>query len=209
MLDVGSGVGGPSRHLASAYGCRVTGLDLSEAYCRAATLLAERVGLADRVAYHRGDALAMPFADRTFDAAITQHAAMNIGDKAALYAEVFRVLRPGGVFGLYDLLRGGGGGDFLYPVPWARDPSTSFLVTAGELRALLEGAGFEVVGWRDTSAEALAWYEEARRRAAAEGPPAIGLHLLFADFPEMARNMVANMAEGRLAPTEVVCRRRS
>lgn len=206
VLDVGSGLGGPSRHLAGAYGCRVTGLDLTSEYCAVAALLAERVGLADRVEYRQCDALAMPFADGTFDAAITQHAAMNIGDKARLYAEVSRVLKPGSVFGLYDLLQGAGG-EVHYPVPWARDPSTSFLVGAGELRVLLEGAGFEIVGWRDLSAEGLAWFENMRQKASVEGLPPVGVYLLFADFPEMSKNMVRNLAEGRVAPTEVICRR--
>jgi ubiquinone/menaquinone biosynthesis C-methylase UbiE len=93
VLDVGCGIGGASRYLAAAHGCRVTGVDLTAAYCRAAAVLTERVGLGDRVEFRQGDALAMPFADAAFDAASTQHAAMNIEDKAGLYREVRRVLK--------------------------------------------------------------------------------------------------------------------
>ena len=207
VLDVGSGLGGPSRHMAATYGCHVTGIDLTPAYCEAAGALAERVGLAGRVAYRQGSALAMPFDDGAFDAAYTQHVAMNIEDKAALYAEVRRVVRPGGVVGIYDLLQGGGG-DVVFPVPWARDPSTSFLATPGELRRLLEAAGFEVMRWRDTAAEGRAWVEERVRRAAAEGPPPLGFHVFLGpEFAEMGRNVLRNLSEGRVLPTEVVCRR--
>ena len=165
VLDVGSGVGGPSRYVAAAYGCHVVGIDLTEEFCRAAALLSERVGLGDRTEYRPGDALATPFADGAFDAAYTQHVAMNIADKAGLYAEVSRVLKPGARFGIYDLLQGDGG-EVLYPVPWARDPATSFVVRPGELRALLEAAGFDVVSWRDTAAEARLWLEQMHARMA-------------------------------------------
>jgi ubiquinone/menaquinone biosynthesis C-methylase UbiE len=208
VLDVGSGLGGPSRFFADRYGCRVTGIDLTAEYCEVARLLAERVGLGAKVDYQQGSALAMPFAAGAFDAAFTQHVAMNIEDKATLYAEVARVLRSGGAFGIYDLLQGEGGG-VVFPVPWARTPATSFLAAPGEMRRLLEAAGFEVRSWRETAAEGRAWFEERVRRASAEGPPPLGFHLLLGpDFAEMARNMVRNLTEGRIVPTEIVCRRR-
>jgi ubiquinone/menaquinone biosynthesis C-methylase UbiE len=117
VLDIGCGIGGPARRLAAASGCRVTGLDLSAEYCRAGTLLTERVGL-DRVSFRQGSALAMPFEDGAFDAAYSQHAAMNIPDKARVYGEIARVLEPGGRLGIYDLLQGPGG-EVIYPTPWA------------------------------------------------------------------------------------------
>ena len=125
VLDVGSGLGGASRYLALTYGCRVTGLDLTEAYCRVAQILADRLGLGSRVTYHHGSAVTMPFDDASFDVIWTQHAAMNIADKSTLYGEIRRVLRPGGVFACYDILAGPGGTPH-FPVPWAREPSFSF-----------------------------------------------------------------------------------
>ena len=118
VLDVGSGVGGPSRCIAREFGCRVTGIDLTHEYCRVATMLAERTGLSHLVSYRQGDALNLPFRDRAFDAAWTQHVAMNIPDKATLYREMDRVLKPSGVVGIYDILAGPGG-PILFPVPWA------------------------------------------------------------------------------------------
>jgi SAM-dependent methyltransferase len=207
VLDVGSGVGGPSRYVAATYHCDVVGIDLTEEYCRVARLLSERVGLGHRVEYRPGDALAMPFADGAFDAAYTQHVAMNIADKARLYAEVFRVLKPGAPFGIYDLLQGEGG-EVLYPVPWARDRTTSFVVRPAELQALLEAAGFDVVGWRDTAAEARLWLEQMQARMAEPNAPPSMLRLLFGDDAKaMVQNLARNLLEDRVVPTEVICRK--
>ena len=207
VLDVGCGIGGPSRYVAATYDCDVVGIDLTEEYCQVAALLADRVGLGGRVEYRPGNALAMPFDDGAFDAAYTQHVAMNIDDKGRLYAEAWRVLKPGGRFGIYDLLQGEGG-DVIYPVPWARDAGTSFLVRPGELRRLLENAGFEVVSWRETAAEARLWVEQMKALMAEPTPPPSALRLLLGeDAKPIAQNIFRNLLESRVLPTEVICRR--
>lgn len=208
VLDVGCGIGGASRRFAIAYGCNVTGIDLTAEYCDVAHFLAERLRIADRVSYRQANALAMPFADGTFDAAYSQHAAMNIADKPALYREIARVLKPGARFGLYDLLQGEGG-DVLYPVPWARTAETSFLVTPDELRRLLADAGFEIVDWRDTTEQAHAFFVRMRARPHRTEPPALGIHLLLGeDFPAMAKNLPRNLGEQRVRAILAVARRR-
>jgi ubiquinone/menaquinone biosynthesis C-methylase UbiE len=209
VLDIGSGLGGPSRQFAIAYGCHVTGIDLTEEYCAVATTLAARLGLSDRVHYQQASALAMPFANGTFDVAVTQHVAMNIADKAALYREVARVLKPRGKFGIYDLLQGEGG-PVHFPVPWARDPSTSFLATAKEMRASLAAAGFDVVLWNDTSEAGKEWFKALGKKMAESGPPPLGFHVLLGpDFAEMAKNQVRNLVEDRIRPTEIICSKRA
>jgi SAM-dependent methyltransferase len=149
----------------------------------------------------------MPFADARFDVAYTQHVAMNIEDKARLYGEVWRVLKPGGRFGVYDLLQGPGG-DVVYPVPWARDASTSFLVAGPELRALLEAAGFTVVTWRETAVEARQWLDQMKTRMAEPDPPPSALRLLLGDdYRPVVQNIFRNLTEDRVRPTEVICRK--
>ena len=207
VLDVGSGLGGPSRLLAAAFGCRVTGLDITAAYCRAAATLAEWVRLDRLVDYRHGDALAMPFADAAFDVVWTQHAAMNIADKARLYAEVARVLKPGGRFALYDILQGAGGA-VRYPVPWAREPAISFLVEPAALRSLLGAARFAVESWRDMTAAARDRFREGRRLAREPDPPPSPLTMLFgAEAPTIIENLGRNLEEDRVAVVEAVCRR--
>jgi MPBQ/MSBQ methyltransferase len=206
VLDIGSGLGGPSRLLAAKYGCRVTGIDLTEDYCRVAATLSQWVGLADRVGYCRADALRLPFPDARFDAAWTQHVAMNIADKALLYREIHRVMRPGGAFALYDVLQGPGGAIHL-PVPWAREASASHLVTPDALRGLLGASGFALTGWRDTTAEARQAFAEKPRRGGGTEPP-LGLFLVLgADFGAMAASLRRNLDEERVVLIEAVAHR--
>ena len=152
VLDVGGGVGGPARTLATHYGCRVTVLDLTEPYVRAGERLTERLRLGDRVRHQLGDALALPFPDGAFDMVWTQNSGMNIADKERLYAGFHRVLRPGGVLAFQEPMAGPGGPP-VFPTMWARDASQSFLRTPGEMRALVEAAGFRVRVWDDVTAE--------------------------------------------------------
>jgi MPBQ/MSBQ methyltransferase len=209
VLDVGSGLGGPSRQLAVAYKCHITGIDLTDEYCRVATALASRLGLSDRVSYRQGNALAMPFADCSFDIAYTQHVAMNIADKAALYREIARALKPRGRFGIYDLLQGQGG-SVLFPVPWAKDGSTSFLASPDEMRKLLTDAGFEITNWNDTSEIGKEWFKALNKRLTETGPSPLGFQVLLgADFATMAKNQVRNLVENRILPTEIICVKRS
>ena len=206
VLDVGSGIGGASRYFAHTYGVRVTGIDLTPEYCRLATRFARSTGLAERLEYRHGSALAMPFEDASFDAGYTQHAAMNIADKPALYGEIARVLKPGAAFGIYDVLQGPGG-EVIYPTPWANDGSTSFLATPDVVRGLLETAGFRIESWRDTTAAGRAFFETVLGRIAESGPPPLGLHLLLPDFRPRAENMLRGLNENRLAVIEIVCRK--
>ena len=167
VLDVGSGIGGPARHFASVYGCDVTGIDLTPAFVELAVDLTARTGLADRARFVEGSALAMPFEPARFDLATMLHVGMNIADKATLFAEVRRVLRPGGRFVIYDLMRLRDG-DLPMPMPWADSLETSFVETPAGYRSLLAGAGFEVTGERDWTSFVLplarAMRERSRRR---------------------------------------------
>jgi SAM-dependent methyltransferase len=169
VLDLGSGLGGPSRYLAGRFGCRVTGVDLTQEYCEVAALLAERTGLSARVDYKCANALHTPFPNGTFDVVWTEHAAMNIADKRSLYREAYRVLRRGGKFALYDVVKGPDG-PIDYPVPWAKDASISFVVTPEELRAHVEEAGFRVLAWIDATPAVLAWAERMRAQRDRAGP---------------------------------------
>ena len=208
ILDIGCGLGGASRVLASLYGCRVSGIDLTADYCRTAMAMAQWVGLGDRVDYQTGDALDLPFAERSFDIAWTQHASMNIADKALFYAEAHRVLKPDGRFAIYDVLQGPGG-PVHFPVPWAREPSISHLVTPEEMRRLLEAAGFEVLRWRDVSAEGRQWFVQMNRRIREQGLPPLNFSLLLGpDFRTMAENQERNLDQGRIVLIEAVCRKK-
>lgn len=207
VLDVGSGVGGTSRCLAKEFGCRVTGIDLTDEYCRAATMLTAKTGLAHLIDYRQGDATRLPFDDHAFDVVWTEHVAMNIPDKTRLYKEMHRVLKPGGTLAIYDVLAGPSG-PVLFPVPWARSPDTSFLVQPNELRKLLEGAGFTVTDWSDTTEAAREWFVSLAEKIRKEGFPSLGFHVLLGtEFKVMAQNQGRNLQEGRIVLAQIVARK--
>jgi len=206
VLDVGCGIGGASRYLASAIGCRVTGIDLTPQYVDAARELSRRTGLGDRITYEVASALAMPLADAGFDAAITLHVAMNIKDRDGLYAEVARVLKPGAQFCVYDVMQGPGEAP-LYPVPWADTAETSHLTTPAETQSLLERAGFAVEQVEDRRDFAVAFFRE-RLSPAPDGPEPIGLYLIMSNPRVKFDNMLANVEQDRVSPVVMIARKR-
>ena len=206
VLDIGSGLGGAARLLAETYGCRVTGIDLTPAFCEAATVISGWLRLSDKVRFVQGDATDLPFEPASFDAAMTIHTAMNIPNKDALYAGARRVLKPGRIFAVYDVLQGEGGPP-VYPVPWAREPSISHLATPEEMRRLLHAAGFTILDERDATEADAAWFHDMANRMARTGPPPVNFQIFFGpDFPEMARNQVRNLAERRIRTVTYICR---
>ena len=86
ILDVGCGIGGATRYLASQFDCRITGIDLTPDYIDVARELAVRTDLGRQVSYEVASVLDMPFHEAHFDAAITLHVAMNIQDRAFFMA---------------------------------------------------------------------------------------------------------------------------
>lgn len=206
VLDIGSGLGGPARTLAETYGCRVTGVDLTRSFCDAAAEISDWVGLSQKVRFVHADATDSFFDRNTFDAAMTIHVAMNIPAKNALYDSAKQALKAGGIFAVYDVLQGEGG-DVVYPVPWARDPSISHLATPVTMRELLAGAGFNVLEEIDSTEESLVWFQDMTASVAKSGPPPVSFQLfLGSDFPQMACNQVQNLAEKRIRTVAYICR---
>ena len=206
LLDIGSGIGGPARYFAHHRKCRVTGIDLTDEYVRVAGALTERAGLGGDVKFVQGSALALPFPAGNFDVAYMLHVGMNISDKATLFGQVKRALKPGGIFGVYDVMRIGAG-DLAFPVPWARTVESSFVAAPDDYRRLLREAGFAVEKERERRAFAIEFFKKMQARVAESGLPPLGLHIVMgADFPHKVRNLVANLENGLLAPIEMICR---
>ena len=205
VLDVGCGLGGAARYLVGKFGCHVTGIDLTPEYVELASFLSEKTGLADRTDFKTASALRMPFADGAFDGAVTFHVAMNIKDRAGLYREIARVLKPGATLCIYDVMKGPDEG-VRYPVPWAESAENSHLTSAGEMNDLLHAAGFRVTETEGRSKFAIDFFRE--RLASTAPPPALGLHLLTGEnAKEKFVNYLHNVEHGSVAPTAMIARR--
>jgi SAM-dependent methyltransferase len=202
VLDIGCGLGGSARFLAANYRCLVTGIDLNESFIEVARLLTQSPAL--DVNYELMDALDLKLDDNSFDFAWTQHVAMNIRARAQLYAGVHRVLKPGGRFAMYDVTAVDER-PLLFPVPWARTPQISFLLTELEMRESLRDAGFAEVSWVDQTASGTKWFDEQQSLRAMGESSSLGLHLVMGpEFPTMAANLGRNLKEGRAGLVQVI-----
>ncbi|MEZ5739422.1 MAG: class I SAM-dependent methyltransferase [Burkholderiaceae bacterium] len=170
MLDVGCGIGGTGRFLASRFGTRVTGVDLTDEFVSTGNSLNAWVGLDDRISLIQGDALSLPVDDAQFDAAVMLHVGMNIADKASLFREIHRVLRPGGGLAIYDLMANQDQA-FDFPVPWADRSEISFVESARTYAAALEAAGFAIDSINDRSEFAKAFLAKLKAALSRSGGP--------------------------------------
>jgi SAM-dependent methyltransferase len=199
VLDAGCGIGGSSRYLAHTYGCRVEAIDLTPQFVEAAARLNALCGMSDRISVSEGSVTDLPYPDHSFDVVWCQNVTMNVEDKRRMLAEAFRVLVPGGVYTFSHTAQGPAGAPY-YPLPWARDPSYSFLGTPEHVLGLLAEAGFVSI--------------EDRREGSGAGAQAprpqgdLGLATVMgADMPARQANSGRSVAEGRLVRMRVVARR--
>jgi len=194
VLDIGAGLAGPARMLASALGCRVDCIEMSPDFCAGAELLNRLTGLDDRIEVHRGSALELPFPDDSFDVAWMQNVGMNIADKRKLYGEICRVLKPDGRFAFQELAAGKAATSY-FPLPWATDPADSFLVTVEEMQSLLGKSRFIAELFEDTS-DAHLGATTANATLAASGQ--LGLAVFVDNLAQKAANARRSLEEGQV-----------
>jgi ubiquinone/menaquinone biosynthesis C-methylase UbiE len=204
VLDVGCGLGGSARYLAAERQCHATGIDLTGEYVAVANVLAEMMGLNGVTAFCKGDALNTPFHDGSFDVVWTEAVQMNIEDKRAFYAELGRVLCPGGRLAFHDIFQGEGG-DLHYPVPWAEERSISHLATPQTVRGILQDLELNVLHWEDKSRQSLDWLAAIVERSKAADAARLGLHLLMGSGARAKlENNIRNLVEGRFVVIQAV-----
>lgn len=106
VLDIGCGTAGPAIHLATGYGARMICIDVEASVLENAKRHAEAAGVADRMEFQLVEPGPLTFADESFDFVFSKDSMIHIPDKPALFADVFRVLKRGGVFAASDWLAG-------------------------------------------------------------------------------------------------------
>lgn len=206
VLDVGSGIGGPARFFAESHRCRVAGVELTEEFVQVAAELTRRCGLSDLVSFRQGSALDLPFDAGTFDAATLIHVGMNISDKAKMFENVRQALKPGALFGVYEVMRVAEG-ELPYPMPWAQTNETSFVETPETYRRLLSAAGFKIESEENRREFALNRAREMRQEIAAIGMPPLSQHVLIGPaFRERIGNLMATLERGTIAPIQMIAR---
>lgn len=198
VLDVGSGIGGPARYFAHTFDCHVTGVDVTPQFVAAASQLTEACRLSELVQFLEVDAVKLPFENASFDAATCFYVGMNLSDKPAVIREAHRVLKPGGRFIWTEVVLAGEQ-PALYPLPWARDESASFLVKAPDLAGHFDAAGFTLSVVDETELV----IEHARQRAAARQEPTAEQRdanqvIMGPDFAERRGMLIRCLTEGRL-----------
>lgn len=207
ILDIGCGVGGPARYFAQRFGCRVSGLDITESFVEAANKLTALLRMEDQVQVLLGDGQKLRYEGGCFDGAYALHVTMNVADRPRFFAEACRVLKPGAFFALTEHGLGPEGNP-LHPVPWSEDGSGAYLVTPPQTRALLEAAGFSNIDIEEAGAKYLAGYKRAVQLAERGQLPPLGVHLLMGENAVLKmKNAARNIEEGRTRPIEVICRK--
>lgn len=205
VIDVGCGIAGASRFVANRYNSQVTGIDLTPEYIEAGKALCTWVGLNNLINLYQGSALSIPFDDEVFDGGYMLHVGMNIKDKISLYNEIYRVLRPGATFGVYDVMQLDEG-ELMYPVPWATTANESEVSSPEHYKQALQEVGFTVTKERNRHEFAIAFFEQLQKNtSSASGPPPLGLHIIMGDNAiTKVQNMVKNVSAGFIAPVEII-----
>lgn len=205
LLDVGCGLGGAARFVANIYGSHVVGVDLTSEYIETGTVLNTWVQLDKNIQLQEASALSVPFKDATFSGAYMMHVGMNIEDKAKLFTEVNRVLKPGATFGIYDIMQTGDG-EIAFPVPWASEESMSFLATSEHYKLVLDRAGFRIAQENGRRDFAIAFFKAQRKTVQDEGGLSpLGLHTLMQDTtPIKIKNMIHGIETNHIAPIEII-----
>jgi phosphoethanolamine N-methyltransferase len=211
VLDIGCGAGGIDIALVARHGAGyVTGIDVEDPVLERARALVAAAGLGGRIGLVKVAPGPLPFPPGTFDVVFSKDSIVHIPDKAALMAEVFRVLRPGGWFLASDWLVGT---ETLSPQMAAYIAAEGLdfgMATPARYRAAMEQAGFEAIETRSRNA----WYRDQARveLARLEGEAGrAAAAVVGADFVRknigIWQRMIPVLDSGEHCPTHLAARR--
>ena len=214
VLDAGCGIGGSSRLLANNFQLKVTGIDIVDEFIETAgfltDLVAKSADLNDLVEFKQGSIMELPLPDGIYDAVLSQHTLMNIKEKDILFKEFHRVLKPGALLLLHEVIQKEDIPIDL-PVPWAASYDISFLNTWDVLLETCQNAGFELVYYSDKFEETEKWWVKVKEvtEKFSENPRPLGSHLIFGENgKKFGETMTSNVQTGRISVAEAVLTKR-
>ena len=185
VLDVGCGSGQTLCDIVLTYGSRVTGIDFSETMIEKAEKRAKKQDVQDKTDFRVADIFMLPFDDASFDTVILESVLTPLqGDKTKAINEIFRVLRPGGLFGINESV-------FATDVPseifdlFTKHPAFHGYFTSESLESLLKECGFDVVQMNEVKAS------EAPSAARGMGVRGI-LSFIFRAFPKIIKKLLTD-----------------
>lgn len=152
IADFCAGLAGPARYYATRYGVDVTGIELTPARVRGANELTRLVGLQDKVRVIEGNVTAVPLADRSVDAVLSQEAFLHVPDKARALREAHRILKPGGRLAFTDWVAHRPLSDADTTLMWQGMAATN-LLNMPDYVTLIENCGFTVEATQDLTAD--------------------------------------------------------
>jgi ubiquinone/menaquinone biosynthesis C-methylase UbiE len=205
IVDIGCGIGGPARYLAKRFGCRASGVDITQPFVEGANKLTALLKMERQVEIELGDGQHLPYGDAMFDGGYTQHVTMNIANRALFFGGAFRVLKLGAFFAVTEHGRGSEG-NFHYPLPWPEDGRGFYLVRPADTVTYLKEAGFVDVEVEDTGAKYLDAYRRATELADQGALAALGVDVLMGPTaPAKTKNAARNIEERRTHPIQIIC----
>ena len=209
VADFCAGLGGPARYYAHMLGADVTGIELTPVRVAGAAELTRLVGLQDRVRVLHGDVTAVPLADGSMDAVISQEALLHVPDKGRALAEAFRILRPGGRLAFTDWICHAPLSEADAALMWEGMAAQTLQSLPG-YRSLLETVGFRVVALEDLTVDwgpilqqRLTMYQAIRREAEAAGTP-VGHDAFHRSYVRFVELILAHQLGGIRAIAEKV-----
>ena len=170
-LDIGCGIGGPMREIVQTFGADIVGLSINKYHLDKCKAYNEKAGLSDHCRLVHGDYMDIPEQDGHFDAAYSIESTSHTSDKTGAFSEVFRILKPGGVFGCYEYCLtpefDADNAEHQRIKRGLEDTTVTFFVPADVITNALEAVGFEVIEARDVTLEAdpqTPWYRPLEGR---------------------------------------------
>ena len=183
VVDLGCGVGGPLREIARFSGAKIVGVNINEYQLKRAAELTEAEHLSHLAEYLNCDFMQVDAPDGSFDAVYSIEATCCAPDKAGVYAEAFRLLKPGGFLGVYeycmtDLFDAKNPEHLKLKADMEHSGALPEIARPQEIDDALRQAGFELLEARDLAAEApqgIPWHQ-----------PLVGSGFSFASFRSSA-----------------------